>query len=240
MPIEATVIPQGLPQVGGAITAETFERISTPRVLVPTDNIKIDSGETMQIDGTLVINGSLIGGGLSSTVATGLGNLNDVDISSIQIGQALKWDGSKWTNLNDEGLSELSIDSLNGVLFDSPQNGEVIKFDGTRWINSVDETGYFSFSQLQDSEISNIQLGQTVSWDGSNWVNIDTPIQTTSLAQLDDVDLSNLQNLQTLQYDLSSNRWNAVGDSDFIDAIIDGGIANSVYTEGFDIDGGGA
>lgn len=102
MPIEATVIPQGVPQVGVEVTAETFEKIGTPRVIVPTNNITIQSGETMQVDGTLVINGTLSGGGLTTAITQGLGSLNDVQLANISQGQSLKWDGSKWTNLDDE------------------------------------------------------------------------------------------------------------------------------------------
>ena len=98
MSIEATVIPQGIPQVGIEVTAETFERIGTPRVFVPTNNITIQSGETMQVDGTLVINGTLSGGGLTTAITQGLSSLNDVEITNLGIDQVLFWDGSKWRN----------------------------------------------------------------------------------------------------------------------------------------------
>jgi hypothetical protein len=241
MAIEATVIPQGVPEVGAEITANTFEQIGTPRVFVPTNNITIQSGETMQVDGTLLINGSLVGGGLPQpNQPTSLPSLNDVNVSSLEVGQALKWNGTSWTNLSDEkGLEEIAIDSLNGVQISSPASGQVLKFDGTRWTNLNDESGAGNFSQLTDTNIQSIEQGQIIQWDGNNWVNA-TQNLVTSLGELTDTNITSPSDLSTLQYDGVSQKWNAVAQTDFVDSIIDAGYSDADlhYVSGFDLDGG--
>ena len=66
MAIKAIVTPQGLPQVGTELSVETFARIGAPSVIVPTNNSVIGSGETIQIDGTLLVNGTMSGSGVPS------------------------------------------------------------------------------------------------------------------------------------------------------------------------------
>lgn len=60
--IRATVIAGVLPDIGSEINTDTFRKIGTPTVLVPTDAITIGVGETFTIDGTLALNGSVTGG----------------------------------------------------------------------------------------------------------------------------------------------------------------------------------
>ena len=60
------------------------------------------------------------------------------------------------------------------------------------------------------------------------------------LSELLDIDPSGLTDGATLQYNATRLKWEFVDESEFIDAILDGGGADSVYDEVFDIDGGGA
>ena len=176
MPIQAIVTPNKVPVFGTEITAETFTNIGTPNVVVPTDNIIIATGETMQVDGTLVVNGSLIGSGVPSGGtggtggATALNGLSDVTLGSLQQGQVLKWAGTQWVNDADAGLVSLNLQQLADVSSTTPADGDII------------------------------------------------------------------------QYESTTNRWNLVNNTDFIDSIIDGGTANSdpQYVQAFDIDGGHA
>ena len=172
--IDAVVTPHPkTPTFGTELTPQTFRDVGTPTVRVPTDGIVIGTGETMQVDGTLVINGTLSGsgvptGGGGTGGATALDGLNDVTLTTLQTGEVLKWDGSQWSNQSDSGLI------------------------------------------------------------------------TVNLAQLQDVDLTNLADGSTLQYDQPSGKWLSVTETEFVDAIIDGGFANSSYVDAFNIDGGGA
>jgi hypothetical protein len=60
MSIEALVIPAAKPKVGVSVRS-ALAAIGKPRVLVPTSAITIDIGETLTVDGSLVLNGSVSG-----------------------------------------------------------------------------------------------------------------------------------------------------------------------------------
>lgn len=61
---------------------------------------------------------------------------------------------------------------------------------------------------------------------------------TTRLEQLEDVDHSDVRDLSVLQYDDTRNLWVARTEDEFFDATIDGGFADTLHLEVFDIDGG--
>ena len=172
--ITAIVTPNAKsPTVGTEITPQSFLDVGTPSVRVPTDGIRIESGETIYVDGAIVVNGTMSGsgvpsGGSGSGGATALNGLNDVTLSSLSSGQVLKWSGSQWVNDTDGGLTSIN------------------------------------------------------------------------LAQLQDVNLTNLADGSTLQYNNPNGKWEAVTETDFVDSIIDGGVANSTYVAVLDLDGGSA
>lgn len=172
--ITAIVTPNAKsPTVGTELTPQSFLDVGTPSVRVPTDGIRIESGETIYVDGTIVVNGTMSGsgvpsGGSGSGGATALNGLNDVTLGSLSSGQVLKWSGSAWINDTDGGLTSIN------------------------------------------------------------------------LAQLQDIDLTNLADGSTLQYDEPNAMWNTVTETNFVDAIIDGGFANSTYITSLDLDGGSA
>ena len=62
MSIRATVIAGAIPDIGSEINTDTFRKVGTPTVIVPTDAIKIGVGETLTINGTLALNGLVTGG----------------------------------------------------------------------------------------------------------------------------------------------------------------------------------
>lgn len=266
MSIEATVIPQGVPQVGVEVTAETFEKIGTPRVIVPTNNITIQSGETMQVDGTLVINGTLSGGGLTTAITQGLGSLNDVQLANISQGQSLKWDGSKWTNLDDESGIE-SWDELADKPTEFPPTAhshpwneitnKPTEFSPTahshEWdtitskpteFNPVSHSHEWDAITSKPTEFVPVSHGHSIS-DIANLTatlegKLDTGDLVTSLVELSDTNITSPSDLSTLQYDGVSQKWNAVAQTDFIDSIIDAGHSDADlhYVSGFDLDGG--
>lgn len=64
-----------------------------------------------------------------------------------------------------------------------------------------------------------------------------------ALNDISNVNASNPADLSILQYNGQISKWEAVAETDFIDAVIDGGLAStpeSDYVTAFDIDGGNA
>lgn len=149
MAIRAIVTPNGLPQVGTELSVETLARISSPTVIVPTSDIRIGVGETLQIDGTIIVNGTMSGSGVPSGGtgggtggATALNGLNDVSLSSVNLGDVLKWDGSSWKNDTDGGLVELNLPQLKDVASTIPDDGDTLQYDSPsqtwRMVGSTD------------------------------------------------------------------------------------------------------
>lgn len=65
---------------------------------------------------------------------------------------------------------------------------------------------------------------------------------SVALDDVTDVDATSPEDLSILQYDALNTKWVAVANTDFVDAVIDGGQAGSEsdYVEAFDLDGGNA
>ena len=63
-----------------------------------------------------------------------------------------------------------------------------------------------------------------------------------ALDDVTDVEATNPADLSILQYNTQINKWESVANTEFIDAVIDGGEADSEpdYVDAFDLDGGNA
>ena len=170
--IEAVVVPN-VPPVGATLDdIKTLKSLGSPQVYIPDNALKVPSGETMQVDGTLIINGSLIGGGLPQpeNPAEALNNLTDVSLGNIQLGEVLKWNGSRWANQQDtEGLTEVALTDVTDVGFDDLQNGDILKYDGSRWTNGEDKSGGNRLSTLLDIDSSGLSDGATLQYNGSTF-----------------------------------------------------------------------
>jgi hypothetical protein len=126
MAIKATVIPAPTPDVGSVITPDTFARIGSPEVFVPTDGITIGEGETLTIDGTLLINGELSGTSLVDTIS----ELKDVDAVNPTNLSTLQYNStkSKWESV---GVNEFVDAVIDGGFADSESDYvEAFDLDG--------------------------------------------------------------------------------------------------------------
>lgn len=61
MPINAIVTANATAETGVEIDAPFLTALGTPNVIVPTTAITIGSGETLTVDGSLVVNGTISG-----------------------------------------------------------------------------------------------------------------------------------------------------------------------------------
>lgn len=111
------------------------------------------SGDT-NIGGDLTVEGDVnITGDVNLNI--GLNDLNDVTLSTMAIGQVLRYDGSKWVN------AKLSLSDLQ---MPAASNGQVLKFNGTEWVAGTDETGGGGATKL--SELSDVDSSVDSATDG--------------------------------------------------------------------------
>lgn len=167
-------------------------------------------GGDLHVDGSSVFEGPTtfkndvtITGNANLTI--GLNDLSDVTLSTMAIGQVLRYDGSKWVN------AKLSLDDLQ---MPAASNGQVLKFNGTKWVAAADDKGTTinSLNDLSDVNVPNPENGAKLVYDSASgkWVaqgsgtsgNVDI-----SLGELNNVTEQNKQNSSVLIYDSTGGTW---------------------------------
>ena len=94
----------------------------------------------------------------NQTLNNSLSGLDDVNITSPDIGAFIKYDGAEWID------STLTLTELNDVVIAAQASGDVLYFDGADWVNAP----------LELADISNVDLtgavtGSILKFDGANW-----------------------------------------------------------------------
>ncbi|MCA3244597.1 MAG: hypothetical protein INF43_04770, partial [Alphaproteobacteria bacterium] len=114
-----------------------------------------------------------------------LSQLSDVQITSAQSDEVLRWDGTRWVNSDDKvgTLTDTNWCRTVGteIVCDRPppltcNSGELLSWDGTNntWICTDAATvigNALTLDDLDDVSITNVVTGQAVRWDGTGWVN---------------------------------------------------------------------
>jgi hypothetical protein len=132
---------------------------------------------------------------VAATVPEELDDLDDVTTSSPTSGEALVWDGSKWTN----GAPSLDLDDLNDVTITSPSDDEILVYDNGVWVNKANPASTDNFGAPYDEnttynvpsiviynnllyKLNEGEVDVTGPWDATKWTQ-------TSLAELSGADI---------------------------------------------------
>ena len=122
-------------------------------------NVHVDGTSTF--DGPAVFNNNVnITGNVNMNI--GLNDLNDVVLSTMAVGQVLRYDGSKWAN---------SKISLNDIQMPNASAGQVLKFNGTDWVagtDNVGQQGATTLDGLTDVDTTGKQNGDTLVYDSTS------------------------------------------------------------------------
>jgi hypothetical protein len=133
--------------------------------------------------------------GLKSYIPKDVSDLDDVTTSSPTSGEALVWDGSKWTN----GTPDEDLDDLGDVAITTPTAGEILEYDGAEWVNVPNPASTDNFGAPYDEnttynvpsiviynnllyKLNDGEDGTTGPWDPTKWTQ-------TSLAELSGADI---------------------------------------------------
>ena len=132
---------------------------------------------------------------VAATIPEELDDLQDVTTSAPTSGEALVWDGSKWTN----GAPSLDLDDLNDVTITSPSDDEILVYDNGVWVNKANPASTDNFGAPYDEnttynvpsiviynnllyKLNDGEDGTTGPWDPTKWTQ-------TSLAELSGADI---------------------------------------------------
>lgn len=117
------------------------------------------------------------GSGVTSWVNSGL---EDVTLTSLEVGQILKYDGDEWVNVADAGgdLSLASIGDLGDVNTSGLTDGNLLSYDSTaeKW-RPVSPSGTGLTSTLigdlsnVDNTSTSLTAGDLLEYNGTSWVN---------------------------------------------------------------------
>lgn len=128
--------------------------------------------------------------GILAAIPDELNDLSDVTTSAPTSGEALVWDGSKWTN----GMPSVDLDDLGDVEITTPTAGEILEYDGAEWVNVPNPASTTNFGAPYDEsttynvpslviynnllyKLNEGEDGTTGPWDPTKWTQ-------TSVAEL--------------------------------------------------------
>lgn len=171
----------------------------------------------------------------SPVTAPEVGELSDVNLTSLANGQVLKYDAAnqEWINANESGGGASDLDDLSDVNITSPTSGQVLKYDSQNqeWINANDEggttvvanpsgTATADLAKLQvGSDIYGIPEGTNVEANPSGTASTDLiklqvgstiydiPEGASDINDLGDVNITSATNGQVLKYDAANQEW---------------------------------
>ena len=238
------------------------------------NSLKLPSKTASERDALNVLNGTLIYNNSSNQVEmyqdgvwiqlgqqvsqASIGDLSDVDTTTLAVGHIIKWDGTKWAAVADHGdgggggggsadFSQLSVYTLNpsgdGGLTYSGSNGifTYVPPDLSVYLTSYEETDPVFVA----SAAYNITNVQTANWNAAyQWGNHAnqgylTNIFTQNLSDLFDVSTSAPSDGQVLKWSSAQNKWAPGSDLSGGGGITGGLTAFSVST-GSPASGGGS
>jgi hypothetical protein len=120
---------------------------------------ELAEGDILRYDGENWVNSEL---SFSSIVG--------VNLNSPEVNQVLKFNGTSWTNENeDSSLVVSALEDLTNVEITDVTINQTLRYNGTNWINDNN-----SIVSLSDVEITDVAVNQFLKYDGTNWVNSNT------------------------------------------------------------------
>lgn len=102
------------------------------------------------------------------SISSNLADLNDVELTSLQTNQIIKYNGSNWINADLTVVAAFA--DLTDVTLTTPIANQGLTYNGTDWVNTtiplLDRQN--SFSKAQITSIATLTRAATTSWDLDN------------------------------------------------------------------------
>ncbi len=166
----STVSVSGQSNVVADSTTDTLNLVAGSNITITTD---------ANTDSITISAATSSGGGA-------INDLTDVTISSPQLGQVLKYNGTIWINDSDATAGgTTNLNDLGDVTISLPSTNHVLKYNGTTWINAPeDAVSVNSFSTISVSgqnEISADSSSDTLTVVAGSGISITTNSSTDTL-----------------------------------------------------------
>ena len=158
-----------------------------------------------------------------------IGGLVDVDVTDLEVGDAVVWDGSKWTaqsnimlsinELSNFNISNkistgniisydgskwvdagISASNLSGFNISAPRDGQLLKYNGNDWENT-----YVTIEDLNEMNLGDKEAGDAIVWDGEAWTPM--PNGEMSFSSLDNVTIASPIDGEVIKYDAATQKW---------------------------------
>ena len=134
--------------------------------------------------------------GVLNAIPDELDDLSDVTTTTPASGEALVWDGAKWTN----GTPSLDVGDLDDVTITTPTNGEILVYNNGSWENQANPASTVNFApDYDDTATYNtndkviyqglmyvcLEDNITGAWDNTKWQNISVADYTAELLPIE-------------------------------------------------------
>lgn len=168
-------------------------------------NLSTGTWETFNLSSISISNSSIL-------------ELSDVNSTTPQTGQVLRWNGTNWISSTIEtGIS--NINDIDNVITDNIQNseGQILEWSefNNAWVRADFPEVSQSIDSLSDTNVTNVnsETGQFLLWNesASQWERSSTTLDSltiTDLSSIGNVDNNTTpENNQILKWDQANNRW---------------------------------
>lgn len=137
-----------------------------------------------------------------SFVAT-LDDLTDVQLSTLSVGEVLRWDGSKWANYSNIPVNQLAV--LTDVSLTLPTTGDLLMYDAGLWKN-VTQSSLISWGNISGDLIdqTDLQTALNNKADSSAFSDHITDTNNPHSVTKTQVGLSNVDNTSDLNKPISN------------------------------------
>lgn len=134
--------------------------------------------------------------GILNAIPDELDDLSDVTTTTPASGEALIWDGAKWTN----GTPSLDVGDLDDVTITTPSNGEILVYNNGTWENQANPASTTNFApDYDDTATYNtndkviyqgllyvcLEDSVTGAWDSTKWQQISVADYTATLLPIE-------------------------------------------------------
>ena len=141
---EVTTVTLANPATAGDVIAGVIYNIAVDSIGAVDAQARssidvLSSNLNSSIDARITVSPALATAADDRIALASVNSLADVTVTAPSVGEALRWNGTQWTN---QSVTQTTLlQDLTNVTITAPQIGHVLKWNGSVWVNDVDQVG---------------------------------------------------------------------------------------------------